>query len=157
LQLSSGGESNLNTRQSIFLPDVGGRLFFPKEERQFGHRIILQTPTLPNLLDQFLNRLVESKKFSTIDIVGKTGGSIPCEGPRQTVFQNILLAGDAAGHTHPITGAGILNAVIGGEIAGRAGGGCQETKIYRCKSGEKPGPPHAKKRELKNWNILRLV
>jgi flavin-dependent dehydrogenase len=27
--------------------------------------------------------------------------------------------GDAAGHAHPITGAGILNAVIGGEIAGR--------------------------------------
>jgi len=30
-----------------------------------------------------------------------------------------LLVGDAAGHAHPITGAGILNAVIGGEMAGR--------------------------------------
>jgi digeranylgeranylglycerophospholipid reductase len=54
-----------------------------------------------------------------IHIVGKTGGAIPCEKPRKTVFGNILLAGDAAGHTHPITGAGILNAMIAGEIAGR--------------------------------------
>ena len=35
------------------------------------------------------------------------------------MFGNILLVGDAAGHAHPITGAGILNAVIGGEMAGR--------------------------------------
>jgi flavin-dependent dehydrogenase len=30
-----------------------------------------------------------------------------------------MLVGDAAGHAHPITGAGILHAVLGGEIAGR--------------------------------------
>jgi flavin-dependent dehydrogenase len=54
-----------------------------------------------------------------MSIVGKTGGSIPCEIPQQTVFGNTLLVGDAAGHAHPITGAGILHAVIGGEIAGR--------------------------------------
>ncbi len=54
-----------------------------------------------------------------MSILGKTGGSIPCEIPQQTVFGNTLLVGDAAGHAHPITGAGILNAVIGGEIAGR--------------------------------------
>jgi flavin-dependent dehydrogenase len=122
-----------------------------------------KTPTLPNLLDQFLNRLVESKKLSTIDIVGKTGGSIPCEGPRQTVFQNILLAGDAAGHTHPITGAGILNAVIGGEIAGRvaaeavARGDLKYIGNYEIEWREAIGGPlfyGAKKREFleKNWN-----
>jgi flavin-dependent dehydrogenase len=31
----------------------------------------------------------------------------------------VLLVGDAAGHTHPITGAGIANAVLCGEMAGR--------------------------------------
>jgi flavin-dependent dehydrogenase len=33
---------------------------------------------------------------------------------------NILLVGDAAGHTHPVTGAGIFSAVIGGTLAGEA-------------------------------------
>ena len=67
----------------------------------------------------FLDHLVESKRLPGVEIVAKTGGSIPCEKPRKSVFGNILLVGDAAGHAHPITGAGILNAVIGGEIAGR--------------------------------------
>ena len=85
-----------------------------------GMGIIPQkTSLLSNLMNDFLNRLVDSKRLSGIDIVGKTGGSIPASNPRQTVFGNILLVGDAAGHAHPITGAGILNAVIGGEIAGR--------------------------------------
>jgi flavin-dependent dehydrogenase len=30
-----------------------------------------------------------------------------------------MLAGDAAGHTHPITGAGIVQAVTGGRMAGK--------------------------------------
>jgi len=74
---------------------------------------------LPELMNQFLNRLMGSKRIFGIHIVGKTGGSVPCEPYQQTVFGNILLVGDAAGHAHPISGAGILNAVIGGEIAGR--------------------------------------
>ncbi len=54
-----------------------------------------------------------------IEIVSKTGGSIPCEPREKIVFDNILLVGDAAGHAHPITGAGILNAIISGQIAGK--------------------------------------
>jgi len=63
--------------------------------------------------------VVRSKKLRRLEIIGKTGGSIPCGKPGKTVFDNVLLVGDAAGHAHPITGAGILNAVMGGEIAGR--------------------------------------
>jgi digeranylgeranylglycerophospholipid reductase len=66
-----------------------------------------------------LDTLRKFKRLSRIEIISKTGGSIPCQPYRQTVFGNILLVGDAAGHAHPITGAGILNAVIGGAIAGR--------------------------------------
>ncbi len=47
-----------------------------------------------------------------------TGGWIPVQ-ERPCVRGNILLAGDAAGHTHPITGAGIAQAVQAGEMAGR--------------------------------------
>lgn len=47
-----------------------------------------------------------------------TGGWIPVE-ERPCVQGSIVLAGDAAGHTHPITGAGIAQAVLAGEMAGR--------------------------------------
>jgi digeranylgeranylglycerophospholipid reductase len=75
--------------------------------------------TLVTLLTGFLDRLVDLKRLSGIQIVGKTGGAIPCEEPAQTVFGNVLLVGDAAAHAHPVTGAGIFNAVTGGEMAGR--------------------------------------
>lgn len=59
-------------------------------------------------------------------VVGKTihyrtGGAIPVGGLREKlVVDNVLFAGDAAGLTHPITGAGIAAAVISGERAGQA-------------------------------------
>jgi digeranylgeranylglycerophospholipid reductase len=95
--------------------------FFPKgRTANVGMGVIPEkTNLLITLMDHFLDHLVESKKLSGVEIIARTGGSIPCQKPRKTVFENVLLVGDAAGHTHPITGAGILNAVIGGEIAGR--------------------------------------
>ncbi len=78
-----------------------------------------KTTLLLNLMDHFLDHLVGSKILSDIEVVSKTGGSIPCETHQKTLFNNILLLGDAAGHAHPITGAGILTAVMAGEIAGR--------------------------------------
>ena len=48
-----------------------------------------------------------------------TAGWIPAEPLRSPRQGNLLLAGDAAGHTHPITGAGIAQAVISGKMAGK--------------------------------------
>jgi flavin-dependent dehydrogenase len=95
--------------------------FFPKgRTANVGLGVVSsKTSHLPDLLNDFLNNLKEAKKISRVEILSRTGGSIPCEPRRQTLFGNILLVGDAAGHAHPITGAGILNAVIGGEMAGR--------------------------------------
>lgn len=95
--------------------------FFPKgRTANAGVGVVPhKTSKLPDLLNGFLNQLNRMGKLPRVEIVSKTGGSIPCEPRPQTVFGNILLAGDAAGHTHPITGAGILNAIIAGEIAGR--------------------------------------
>ena len=54
-------------------------------------------------------------------VVGRTGGLIPVGGALGTAtVGTVLLAGDAAGHTHPVTGAGIHPAVSCGEMAGRA-------------------------------------
>jgi geranylgeranyl reductase family protein len=95
--------------------------FFPKgRTANVGLGVIpAKTSLLSSLIDRFLDRLLDAKELTDIEIVGKTGGSIPCERPRQSVFGNVLLVGDAAGHAHPITGGGILNAVIAGQIAGR--------------------------------------
>lgn len=95
--------------------------FFPKgRTANVGVGVIPpKTTLLLNLMDHFLDDLVELKRLPDIEIVSKTGGSIPCEPYQKTFFDNILLLGDAAGHAHPVTGAGILNAAMGGEIAGR--------------------------------------
>ena len=95
--------------------------FFPKGKTANGGVGVIpqKASLLSNLMNHFFNHLADLKRLKNMSILGKTGGSIPCEIPQQTVFRNTLLVGDAAGHAHPITGAGILNAVIGGEIAGR--------------------------------------
>jgi flavin-dependent dehydrogenase len=58
------------------------------------------------------------------DRIGKvhrsTGGLIPVSGPLPPVHGRVLLAGDAAGHTHPITGGGIHQATEAGRMAGVA-------------------------------------
>ncbi|MEF8792789.1 NAD(P)/FAD-dependent oxidoreductase [Thiohalorhabdus sp.] len=54
-------------------------------------------------------------------VIARTGGSIPVGGLRPMVHDGlILLVGDAAGLTHPITGAGIPAALVSGERAGEA-------------------------------------
>ncbi|MCX8118751.1 MAG: NAD(P)/FAD-dependent oxidoreductase [Desulfobacterota bacterium] len=106
-----------------FHPDYEGGYawFFPKGKRaNAGVGVVpSKTSLLPELLDQFLHGLKHSGNLPRVEIVSKTGGSIPCEPRKETVVGNILFVGDAAGHAHPITGAGILNAVMGGSMAGR--------------------------------------
>ena len=49
------------------------------------------------------------------------GGLVPCSGPLPRLYSGrTLLAGDAAGQIDPLTGAGIVAAVRGGELAGLA-------------------------------------
>ncbi len=55
------------------------------------------------------------------DILARTGGAIPVGGIRTPLAEgNVVFVGDAAGLTHPITGAGIASAVVSGERAGQA-------------------------------------
>jgi geranylgeranyl reductase family protein len=49
-----------------------------------------------------------------------TGGLIPVGGVLPMMKDRVLLAGDAAGHTHPITGGGIHQATVAGRLAGEA-------------------------------------
>lgn len=72
------------------------------------------------LLEAFLKRLTADKiirpgRFTV------SGGLIPVSGMRsELVKDNVLFCGDAAGLTHPITGAGIPQAVVSGTFAGRS-------------------------------------
>jgi len=75
---------------------------------------------LKELLRIFTQKLEKSKVIKNLRLNNYTAGFIPVGGILEFVNNsNILLAGDAGGFTHPITGAGILTAVLSGEIAGK--------------------------------------
>jgi geranylgeranyl reductase family protein len=68
-----------------------------------------------------LDHLLDKLQLGRDAIVGRTGGWVPSGGEVGSVHVgSVLLVGDAAGHTHPVTGAGVAAAVIGGTQAGQA-------------------------------------
>ncbi len=82
-------------------------------DRRFGAKVL---PALHN----FLEFILKAGKLRSAQPVKKTGGVLPISGPLpNTQKENILLVGDAGGFTHPITGGGILHALISGQLAGK--------------------------------------
>ena len=69
-------------------------------------------------LDRFVAYLIRQGKIGA-KVLQRAAGWLPAEQPRAIRKDNIILSGDAAGHTHAITGAGIAQAVIGGKFAGK--------------------------------------
>jgi geranylgeranyl reductase family protein len=71
---------------------------------------------------QVLNAFREKIKGRIGKVLDTTAGRIPVGGSLRSTDKKarIILVGDAAGHTHPITGGGIPQAVICGAMAGRA-------------------------------------
>ncbi|HWR38423.1 MAG TPA: NAD(P)/FAD-dependent oxidoreductase [Patescibacteria group bacterium] len=79
-----------------------------------------QGSKLRGTLEAFCQQLVNDNMIrnSAGRIVGgivPAGGMVSCLGK-----ENILVAGDASGCVHPITGAGVMNAVISGRLAATA-------------------------------------
>lgn len=71
-------------------------------------------------LDELRARLIELGLILP-GVLALAGGAIPVGGPRAEMFQGrVLLAGDAAGLTHAVTGAGIPQAIFSGAEAGKA-------------------------------------
>jgi digeranylgeranylglycerophospholipid reductase len=67
-------------------------------------------------LDKFIAKHPELNCGKPIkEIAGAISCSLPLD---QTVDDNILLVGDAARHIDPITGGGIVNAILAGKLAG---------------------------------------
>ncbi|HID61806.1 MAG TPA: NAD(P)/FAD-dependent oxidoreductase [Anaerolineae bacterium] len=68
-----------------------------------------------------LGHLLDRLKINPQAVIGYTGGLIPSGGPPERTWEeNIILVGDAAGQTHPITGAGVAHACLCGQLAGKA-------------------------------------
>lgn len=95
---------------------------FPKgKEANVGigmKKLGANSPTIREVLNRFLVRLVKEGKIERKPRA-TTAGWLPVRPLREVVKGNTLLVGDAAGHTHPITGAGIAQAVICGKKAGK--------------------------------------
>ncbi|MDF2569670.1 MAG: kmo [Sporomusa sp.] len=76
---------------------------------------------LKELLADFYRTLVTRQIVQEITRPATTGGLIPSGGLVQCLANaHMLVAGDAAGCTHPITGGGIMNAVVSGHLAAAA-------------------------------------
>jgi digeranylgeranylglycerophospholipid reductase len=95
---------------------------FPKAEVANVGVVVKYEKTRPSypihtLLNKFIKKLQKQNKIKKSP-VSITGGLIPVGGPLHAVKENILLAGDAAGQTDPITGGGIVQAILCGKIAG---------------------------------------
>ncbi len=116
-------KKSLNHTQVYFRNDIFGGYgwVFPKHDYANIGVGIKQKKDFINLnkiLENFISFLEEKGTIEN-EIISKTGGLIPVGGPLQTVKDNIILVGDAAGHTHSITGGGITQAVICGSLAGK--------------------------------------
>ena len=123
LQVETVLSSPQKHAEVFFSPEYEGGYawFFPKgKTANVGLGVSARKAfQLPRLLDLHLRCLMAEKGLSRFEVVGKTAGVIPCEVLGSAIRGKVMLVGDAAGHAHPVTGAGIFNAVLGGEIAGR--------------------------------------
>jgi digeranylgeranylglycerophospholipid reductase len=116
------------------------------------------------VLERFVSRLVEEGKIERKPLRA-TAGWIPAEPVRRVTRDNVILVGDAAGHTHPVTGAGVSQAVIGGRMAGRWAARAAETgdlsllgayeEEWRERFGEVQERAERRRKSLeKNWDRL---
>ncbi len=113
----------LDQTRIYFRPYIGGGYgwLFPKGDRAnlgIGIDPSLNKELKP-LLNQFKLELVREGLIEE-EIIGQGGGLVPVGGLTTVTKGNMILSGDAAGTCHPITGAGVGNALISGQMAGEA-------------------------------------
>lgn len=98
---------------------------FPESENKVSIGIGMNINSTVNKkpLKDYLNKLIKSNtsiskelKYGIID--SKQTGFVPLYNNEPTVFNNILLVGDAAGHVMATNGGGIPFSIVGGKIAG---------------------------------------
>jgi geranylgeranyl reductase family protein len=113
----------LDHTRIYFQPDIKGGYgwLFPKGDR--ANLGLGLDPACKEDLKPLLNRFKQDLIAEGLigqEILGQGGGLVPVVGLTVLHRDNMILAGDAAGTCHPITGAGVGNALISGELAGIA-------------------------------------
>lgn len=100
------------------LPDFWGYYWiFPKTERIANVGIGNFDPQENDRLWDRLDKVISDENFKGYKILNKIGGICPTAIPDKLVFDNILLAGDAAGLTSPLHGGGIDMAILSAKEA----------------------------------------
>ncbi|WP_461832624.1 geranylgeranyl reductase family protein [Aquifex sp.] len=102
-----------------YIPGGYGWIFPKGEFANVGVGIDLHYKlNVVEVLNRFIKELGEF--VYTNPVLGRTGGFIPGEGIIEPLRGRVLLVGDAGGFCHPITGGGIANAVLTGDMAARS-------------------------------------
>jgi geranylgeranyl reductase family protein len=112
---------------SAAIPGGYGWLFPKRELANLGAGVAPRHKArLKAIVARLHSNLIEEGRVGR-EILGLTGGAIPVGGmlkPWGRLGDTlVLLAGDAAGLAHPVTGAGIASAVHSGRLAGEAAAG----------------------------------
>lgn len=68
---------------------------------------------------QSLDQLLEIKKLNSLKVLKFGGRLVPQSIPEKIHGDSMLVVGDAAGTTEPISGSGIANAIVNGKIAAK--------------------------------------
>ena len=91
---------------------------FPKGERMANVGLgIGGNVSHPKTAHSYLREFVDNR-FPRNAILGITAGAIPAGATvRKMVTDGLMVAGDAAHHTNPLTGGGIVNAMKAGKLA----------------------------------------
>ncbi|WP_457591231.1 NAD(P)/FAD-dependent oxidoreductase [Geoglobus sp.] len=97
----------------------GGYIWlFPKGDDAANVGIGVMPSLAEHSAKQYLDRFIK-EHFPGGEITEVVVGGVPVKGAVETaVADNVMLAGDAARHTDPITGGGIINAMKAGYHAG---------------------------------------
>ncbi len=113
----------LDHTRIYFHPEISGGYgwVFPKGDRaNLGVGLDAgQSRNLRITLDGFKRERMEEGLVEAAEKPAG-GGLVPVGGLKGLWLENLILAGDAAGTCHPISGAGVGNALISGELAGEA-------------------------------------
>lgn len=126
-----------------------------------------QGEPIGRVLERFVRRLAEEGRTGC-EPIRAAAGWIPAEPVRRVTRGNVLLVGDAAGHTHPVTGAGVSQAVLGGRMAGTWAARAVEAgdvsllgayeEEWRERFGEAQERAHRRRRSLEeNWERLETA
>jgi digeranylgeranylglycerophospholipid reductase len=76
----------------------------------------------PGMAQMLLDEFIESR-MPQAEILQMVAGGIPTSGPMSsTISDGIMLVGDAARQSDPLTGGGIINAMRAGKLAGETAG-----------------------------------